>query len=52
MSATASVDYHKGAKRLRYETRAFIDGRFVDALSGTVETLRWHAEAIDKIQLR
>jgi gamma-glutamyl-gamma-aminobutyraldehyde dehydrogenase len=34
MSATASVDYHKGAQGLRYETRAFIDGRFVDALSG------------------
>jgi gamma-glutamyl-gamma-aminobutyraldehyde dehydrogenase len=34
MNATASVDYHKGAQGLRYETRAFIDGRFVDALSG------------------
>jgi gamma-glutamyl-gamma-aminobutyraldehyde dehydrogenase len=40
MSATASVDYHKGARGLRYETRAFIGGKFVDALSGkTFETL-------------
>jgi gamma-glutamyl-gamma-aminobutyraldehyde dehydrogenase len=40
MSATASVDYHKGAEGLRYETRAFIGGKFVDALSGkTFETL-------------
>ena len=28
------TDFHKSASKLRFETRAFIDGKFVDAISG------------------
>jgi gamma-glutamyl-gamma-aminobutyraldehyde dehydrogenase len=34
------TDFHKSAKELAFETKAFIDGKFVDAKSGkTFETL-------------
>src|SRR4051812_7390862 len=34
------TDLHKSASELRFETRAFIDGKFVDAQSGkTFETI-------------
>ncbi|CAM5187409.1 Gamma-glutamyl-gamma-aminobutyraldehyde dehydrogenase OS=Castellaniella defragrans OX=75697 GN=HNR28_002005 PE=3 SV=1 [Castellaniella defragrans] len=36
----ASPDFHSEAKKLKFETRAFINGRYVDARSGeTFETL-------------
>ncbi len=36
----ARPDFHSEAKKLKFETRAFIDGRYVDARSGeTFETL-------------
>ncbi len=40
MNLAASTDYHAGARQLKFETRAFIDGKFVNALSGkTFETI-------------
>ena len=34
MTDNAGTDFHAAAGRLRFETRAFIDGRFVEARSG------------------